>query len=142
MKINEAILAAQKLKSEADFLMHEVGYDGYDCDKIEQDNMSIEDRLLLSELEKSLHGLEQFVAVIDYISLPIKAEGTLLKNANGRYEFEAREYTSGCRIEYLVYDDFEGREDWHLSRVEHNGDDYYIVANNGLSLDGLRVRIR
>lgn len=31
---------------------------------------------------------------------------------------------------------------WCASRVEHNGEDYYIVGANGVKLEGLRVRIR
>ena len=142
MKLNEAIRAAQKIKSDCDFLMEQTGFDGYTFDKIETKNLSADERFLFDRLVKALDGLDIFVGAIDYISRPIKFEGTLRKNERGRHECEAREYTSGCTIEYQTYDDFDERDEWQLSRVEHNGNDYYIVADRDLSLDGLRVRVR
>ncbi|QWE49708.1 hypothetical protein [Paenibacillus phage SV21] len=65
-------------------------------------------------------------------------EGTLVLNALGRYEIDGTSiyFTSGDQIEYLV------NKIWKISRVEHNGEDYYIVADPGLKMLGLTARTR
>jgi hypothetical protein len=61
------------------------------------------------------------------------------------------EFTSGCGIEYMATDDLYCRYNkdgeyvsipyWCSSRVEHNGNDYYMVGCNK-PLEGMKVRYR
>ncbi|UQZ34578.1 hypothetical protein C2I18_14240 [Paenibacillus sp. PK3_47] len=76
------------------------------------------------------------------VNAPIIEEGVLWKNAAGRYELPSGDcFTSGSSIEFLhTYSD--GEKVWVYSSVEHNGKDYYIVANPKLSMGGLRVRVK
>lgn len=92
----------------------------------------IEDRL--SDVRRDIQGL--FV--------PVVAEGRLIKNSSGRYEIEGTDYefTSGRGIEvlYTYYDDEP--KVWIKSTVEHNGADYYLTNLTGVSMEGLRARVK
>ncbi|MEV2907564.1 DUF5348 domain-containing protein [Paenibacillus larvae] len=65
-------------------------------------------------------------------------KGKLVLNELGRYEIDGTSiyFTSGDQIEYLV------NKVWKISRVDHNGEDYYIVADPGLKMLGLTARAR
>ncbi|AJS61595.1 hypothetical protein UB51_16880 [Paenibacillus sp. IHBB 10380] len=71
----------------------------------------------------------------------VNAEGVLKKKPNGRYGFGDVELTTGEPVEYLLQDPEYG-DRWILSRIDHNGENYYLWNNPGLPLEGLRVRIK
>lgn len=101
-----------------------------------------EQRFLVNELRGAMTFLDNASSSISYLQRPIAGEYTLHKNSGGRYECSAHEYTSGNGIEFYFYDQYEERFTWAASRVEHDGNDYYIVGYKDLSLEGLRVRRR
>ncbi|MNI72834.1 hypothetical protein D3C73_1287990 [compost metagenome] len=73
---------------------------------------------------------------------PVLKEGVLRKRPDGRYGLQDGTYfTSGGSIEYLLVEPGEDAR-WVSSQVEHDGEDYCIVGRKGLSLQGLRVRIK
>ena len=124
-----------------------------DLSCLEYDNTDAEDLLLLDELRQIMSKLDDVSHTLNYFDRPVKAEGILHKNKNGRYEFNGIELSSGCGLEYLTTDDLHSRYDeasgdyinvpyWCSSRIEHNGIDYYIVGAIDLKLEGLKVRIR
>jgi hypothetical protein len=101
----------------------------------------------LDEMKSLMYHLADVLGDIEYLQLPVKRQGTLRKNASGRYEFAGRELTCGCGLEYLVADgkhygdNWEPIPYWRHGRLEHDGNDYYIVgAPKDLQLDGLKVR--
>ena len=65
---------------------------------------------------------------IDYLNCPVKKCRNFKKNSRGRYETECREYTCGSGIEVLIYDDYDERDRWIKTSVEHNGKDYYLTG--------------
>jgi hypothetical protein len=67
-------------------------------------------------------------------------EGSLYNQINGRYSLHEREFTSGEQLEYLLSDDDGDR--WEPSRIGHNGEDYYLLADRNLPLEGLHVRVK
>lgn len=78
------------------------------------------------------------------ISSPIGEEGILTKNSSGRYQLPSGEYfTSGSGIEVLI-DKSEDKEDhyWAYSRIEHNGNDYYLTKFPEYPLLGMCARVR
>lgn len=92
-----------------------------------------------------LEKLNSVRKTIQSVNAPVAYEETLHKNSSGRYEdSNGMEYTCGSRIEYYNPGNEENDEPpaWVFSRVEHDGDDYYIIANRSISLDGLRIRVR
>ena len=93
-----------------------------------------EDFFLYQELYDKL---DDAYRLLRYLSKEIIGEYHLYLNESGRYEaFKGTYYTSGSSIEFL----YEGR--WHLSTVESNSEQYYIVHFKNLDLEGLKVRIR
>lgn len=134
-------------------ILYHSEFDNYDdLSALNYNNSNPDDLLLLDELRSMLTKLEEISHTINYLSRPVKKEGILHKNRNGRYEMNGHEFSSGCGIEYLATDDWHCRYDengnyvqtpyWCASRVEHNGEDYYIVGTKNIDLEGLRVRIR
>jgi hypothetical protein len=120
----------------------------YDLSGIDYDPRDPDQRLLAHEFRRILDRLEGVQCTLAYLKRPKKAPLPLYKNSRGRYETESREYTSGSGIEYLqemeAWPDGEPEtvKEWKISRIEHNGQDYYIVANGATPLEGLLVRER
>ncbi|KAA1180891.1 DUF5348 domain-containing protein [Paenibacillus sp. B2(2019)] len=79
--------------------------------------------------------------IIRQVTSPVIEEGIVRKNSSVRYELPSGDYfTSGSTIEYFfTYSDGESR--WIYSRIEHIGEDYYIVDNSNIQLEGLLVRV-
>ena len=113
-----------------------------DLSGLNYDTDNPDDAFLLTELCGIMKKLDDTSRNIEYLTRPIKGTYTLHKNRNGRYECSAQEFTSGHGIEFYYYNDFYDRFEWAASRVEHNGNNYYIVGFPGVSLDGLKIRIR
>ncbi|MGM1022992.1 MAG: DUF5348 domain-containing protein [Bacillota bacterium] len=84
--------------------------------------------------------LDDAKRLLDQAFAEVVDEGVLTKNMGGRYALHGREFTSGQTLEYLDQNDDGVR--WELSRIEHNGEDYYLVADQNLPLKGLRVRVK
>ncbi len=150
MNINELMKSLSVLNSEFVRLIKKTGIDKYDdLSDVEADLNNPEQLLLVDELRKVMQNISEASYTISYLQKPIKGEYVLHKNSGGRYECSAHEYTCGNCIEYYAYDNWEEHYRWIISRVEHDGDDYYIVGSKSLSsdgnaipLEGLRVRIR
>lgn len=137
----------KQLLSHADYEMYD-DLSGLDIDREDEEQL-----FLLDELQQLLNKLDDVYHTLNYLSRPIKIDGVLHKNSNGRYEVNGYELSSGKGIEYLATDDWHMRcndnDDyvstpyWKSSRIEHDGKDYYIVGANDLTtLENIRVRIR
>ena len=133
------------LLARADFTYYD------DLSGVETDETDPDQLFLRDELASVLSDLDDAVRSLNYLSRPIKTEGTLHKQSNGRYEVNGTELTSGHGVEYLATDDrhsvyvngdYQPVPYWRSSRIEHNGKDYYIVGADIGSLEGLTVRIR
>lgn len=80
--------------------------------------------------------------LIRFTVAPVLKEGVLHKRSDGRYGLQDGTYfSSSGYIEYLLTEP-GGDARWVSSRVEHDGEDYCIVGRKGLSLQGLRVRVK
>ena len=138
-----------KIKQTLDHASYE-NYD--DLSVLKYDNADPDQLMLIDELRSVFDKLEEISHTINYLNRPVKKIGTLRKNGNGRYEINGHEFSSGCAIEYLATDDWHCRYNesgeyiqtpyWCVSRIEHNGKDYYIIGAKDIELEGLRVRIR
>lgn len=67
--------------------------------------------------------------------------GQIHKNERGRFEIDNYELTSGDCIEVLIYDGLDNTTKWIDTRIEQNGDTYYLVGLFGYSPIGLFGRI-
>lgn len=138
----------EKLNSTIERLLEQSRYTMYDdLSGLEYNAAEPEEQLLKEELGSILYRLEEVSSTIAYLSRPIKSIGKLHKGSNGRYSFNDIELSSGYGIEALVPTEVcingewqEGYK-WLASRIEHNGEDYYIVGYSG-ALEGLTVRVR
>ena len=72
-----------------------------------------------------------------------KYQGWASKKILQKYR-TAKGHFYDCRssIEALVTDEYHEVPCWTRTTVEHNGEDYYLVGYKGLSMGGLRVRVR
>lgn len=150
MNINELMKSLSELNYDFKNLVNKTGIEKYDdLSGVEADWNNPEQCLLVEELRNVMLKISEASGTISYLCKPINGEYVLHKNNRGRYECEVREYTCGRCIEYYAYDDWNGYYRWIVSRVEHDGNDYYIVGSksissdqNNIPLEGLRVRIR
>ena len=108
-------------------------------------------RQQLEEYRNILDKLDRIHSTLSYYDRPIREVSRIYRNETGRYETDRGYYfTSGSSIEFLrveqVYneetDAWEDAEIWTSSRVEHNGNDYYLVGFPDVELSGLKVRVR
>ena len=146
-ELSDLNVSIQKILYYSDF----ENYD--DLSGLDIDYASAEELYLVDEFRSILDKLSDVSHNLKYLQLPIKSEGVLHKNNNGRYEFNGIELSSGYPLEYLATDDWHMRYNdngdyvmtpyWRHGRIEHNGNDYYIVGSDkDTNLEGLRVRIR
>ena len=98
--------------------------------------------MIREELTDVLHHLDIANSILTYLNKRVEGEYTLCKKANGRYSCGAWEFTCGNRIEFYGYDADLEKYRWYVSRIEHDGNDYYIVGFRNMPLDGLKVRVR
>lgn len=133
-----------KLVEEIEGLERQAKFNDRSCEfKIEYNVDSSDEVQLFSNLSDILDNLHYVKTAVDYLNKPISKYTVLHKNDYDRYETEeGYEFTCGCSIEYYGIDDYTEHYAWKTSRIEHNGDDYYIVGDRELSLEGLRIRIR
>ena len=146
-ELSDLNVTIQKILYHSNFEMYD------DLSGLDYDNTNADELFLLDESRDILDKLADVSHTLKYLERPIKVEGALHKNANGRYEVNGIELSSGYGLEYLSLDDrhmrYNDNDDyvsttyWGYGRIEHDGTDYYIVgADKDTKLEGLRVRIR
>ena len=117
-------------------------YEDWSCIK-DYDGITDPNQLqLLDEYQTVLRQLCDIHYTLQYQQREIIGEGKLLLNSRDYFEDEFQEYHCGHTIEYYFYDDWDEKWKWRTSRIEHNGEHYYIVGNPKVDLNGLRVRHR
>lgn len=149
--INELFIELKKIDGSLRSVLKESKFYEYDdLSGLDFDKADPEQRFLQEELRQALDCLEKADRIIKNLEAPIRYSGKLRKQSNGRYSLDGRELSSGYCIEVLApceyydckKDDYvEGRE-WVSTRIEHNGDDYYLVGYSKVKMDGLEARIR
>ena len=97
---------------------------------------------LLDEYKTVMQKLTYINSAITYMNRPVIQGSTLFLNAQGNYEDEYHIYHCGDSIEFYFYDEWNEKYKWRESRIEHNGERYYIVGNPNVELNGLSVRYR
>ncbi|MCC2821034.1 DUF5348 domain-containing protein [Lachnoclostridium pacaense] len=152
MKITDMSDKLNNLNNEIKRILSVSGYEDYnDLSNVDYDNSSSEELLLMDEYNKIVEKLSDVNDTLVYLKRPIEYTGRLYKDSRGRYSIDNYTWTSGSTIEFLCKDDWHDREVdgewvntpyWAISRMEHNGQDYYIVHYNDMALDGLEVRVR
>lgn len=92
------------------------------------------------------HITDKLADAEEYISYLIRSiieVSRLRKGTAGKYWTAKGHYYDCCSsIEVLVTDEYHGVSYWTRTTVERNGENYYLVAYKGLSMEDLRVRLR
>lgn len=110
-------------------------------DNTNQSALSVEERSDFNLLYQIQDKIGDAYFLLDKLNKDVKAAGYLEKNVNDRYEVNGMELTSGSYVEFYWADDDGGC--YVPSRLEHSGQDYYIVAlGRDKLIQGLQVRIK
>jgi len=76
----------------------------------------------------------------------VSVEGVLRHNSSKRYQIEGSDeyFTSGSSIEVLLEGWGRDRHEsaWVYTRVEHNGEDYYLTCDPSICMEGLLARTK
>lgn len=67
--------------------------------------------------------------------------GQIFINARDRFQVDGVELTSGDALEVLVVDGRDDSPKWIETRVEHNGESYYLTGLLGYNPVGLFARV-
>ena len=67
--------------------------------------------------------------------------GQIKLNSRSRFEVDTVELTSGDTLEVLVIDGQDNLPKWVNTRVEYNGESYYLVGLLGYNPIGLFARV-
>ncbi len=67
--------------------------------------------------------------------------GQIHLNEKGRFEIDTYELTSGDCVEVLIYDGQDNKTKWIDTRIEYDGERYYLPGLIGYSPIGLFGRI-
>lgn len=142
--LNQAFAEAVKLSHSITQFLRFSTYFGYsDLSGLDIDFNNPEEVLVWDELKCIAEKLADIRADISYLTLPVAEESSLRKGTDGKYRTTKRyRYDCGTLIEALVSDDYHDAPYWTVTRVEHNGKDYYLVGHKDTPMKGLRVRVR
>lgn len=148
--IDELTEELKKLNSSLKSIVKASTYSEYDdLSGLEYDRTDPEQLFLVEEYRGILDKLESVSRSISYLQQPIAYSGKLTKQENGRYSCGEYELTSGSGLEVLEPCELLNSEGvfvdgyrWTSTRLEHNGNDYYLVGVQADSLEGMQARIR
>ncbi|MEH6908813.1 DUF5348 domain-containing protein [Neobacillus drentensis] len=136
MELNYALKLINELKS----TLSKFGDNyGYFVEDLIYDSNNPEEKSQACAAKQIISKLDNINALIKWIDKPVKFEGRLIKNKNDRYEVEGIELSSGHPLDFFN----EEENMWVGSRVEHNGDNYYIYDyGREKEIEGILVRIK
>ena len=141
--LNDAFREVTKISRDIEKLVKDSKFNEYDDLSGLEFSLDDPDQIQLWDEMKHIMGcLNGIRHDIEYLNKRIIDTGRLQMNSNGRYEACGREFTSGSLIEALIDDGYYDVPHWEISRIEHNGTDYYLYGHKDVDLEGLKIRIR
>ncbi len=144
MEINTVLEKMVELKIQIDDILRSSTYDEHaDLSGLHVDRKDSDQLFLLKELRSIMRKLADTGCSIEYIFRPVREVGSLHQNEGGEYVTgQGYPYRSGSLIEVLLQDDSQEVPCWVLTKVEHDGENYYLVGYEDISMEGLNVRVR
>lgn len=148
MTLNEIIQRLSHIDADAQALLRDAGFEsGCGIDRQKVPYPCDEDGIYQQGIIENL--LDPFVDLheeLEYLKIPCHGEHTLRRLASGRYGYpdengEMHPITCGTVIEAKV-PGRNGRMRWARTRVEHDGNDYFLWGHGDIPLDGLTMRQR
>ena len=143
-ELDMALVQMKGLKCRIDDILNVTTYDEHaDLRGLHADRKDSDQLFQLRELQKIMRKLADIGGSIEYLFRPVQETSTLHKDENGEYRTEKGfYYRSGSLIEVLLQDDSHEVPCWTLTKVEHDGEDYYLVGYEEIPMEGLNVRVR
>ncbi|MEH7532192.1 hypothetical protein COJ21_26520 [Priestia megaterium] len=140
-KLKEVVSISEALLPKLEFFQEKI----VDLNGISATNdLSTEEEYQLELLYKISFYLEDVKLFIEDINKPVKYQGRLEKNLNGRYEVQGKELCTGTSIELWIEDEAsDGKGKFVSTLLLHSAKNYYIRAlGRGVKIDGMLVRVR
>lgn len=144
MEINTVLEKMVELKIQIDDILRSSTYDEHaDLRGLHVDRKDSDQLFLLKELRSIMRKLADTGCSIEYIFRPVREVDSLHQNEDGEYVTgQGYPYRSGSLIEVLLQDDSHEVPCWTLTKVEHDGEGYYLVGYEEIPMEGLNVRVR
>lgn len=143
-ELSMALLQMKGLKSRINEIFSVTAYDEHaDLRGLHVDHKDSDQMFQLRELRKIMRKLADIGGSIEYLFRPVQETGTLNKDENGEYRTEkGYYYRSGSLIEAFLQEDTHEEPFWVQTKVEHDGEDYYLMGYEDIPMNGLKVRVR
>ena len=144
MDLTMALAKVAGMKPRIDDILKSSTYDEHaDLRGLYADRKDNDQLFQLRELQKIMRKLADIGGSIEYLFRPVQETGILHKDENGEYRTEKGYcYRSGSLIEALLQGDTNEAACWVQTKVEHDGEDYYLAGYEDIPMEGLRVRVR
>lgn len=143
-ELSMALIQMKGLKCRIDDILNVTTYDEHaDLRGLQVDHKDSEQLFQLKELQAIMRKLADIGGSIEYLFRPVQETSILYKDENGEYRTgKGYCYRSGSLIEVLLQDDANEVPCWVQTKVEHDGEDYYLAGYEDIPMEGLRVRVR
>ena len=143
-ELSMALVQMKGLKSRIDDILSVTTYDEHaDLRGLHADHRDSDQLFQLKELRAIMRKLADIGGNIEYLFRPVQETGILHKDENGEYRTgKGYCYRSGSLIEVLLQGDANEVPCCVQTKVEHDGEDYYLVGYEDIPMEGLRVRVR
>lgn len=144
MELSMALVQMKGLKCRIDDILNVTTYDEYaDLRGLHVDHKDSDQLFQLKELQVIMRKLADIGGSIEYLFRPVKETGILHRDENGEYRTEKGYcYRSGNLIEILLQDGSYEVPCWVQTKVEYDGEDYYLAGYEEIHMEGLKVRVR
>lgn len=144
MDLTMTLAKVAGMKPWIDDILKSSTYDEHaDLRGLHVDNKDSDQLFQLRELKSIMRKMADIAGSIEYLFRPVLETGTLHKDESGDYRTEKGYcYRSGSLIEVLLQDDSHEVPCWIQTKVEHDGEDYYLVGYDDIPMEGLNVRVR
>ena len=143
-ELSMALVQMKGLKSRIDDILSVTTYDEHaDLRGLHADRKDSDQLFQLRELQAIMRKLSDIGGSIEYLFRPVQETSILHKDENGEYRTEKGYcYRSGSLIEALLQGDSGEAPCWVQTKVEHDGEDYYLAGYEDIPMEGMRVRVR
>ncbi len=129
-ELSMALVQMKGLKCRIDDILYVTTYDEHaDLRGLHADHKDSNQMFQLREMRRIMEKLADVGGSIEYLFRPVQETSTLHRDENGEYRTEKGYcYRSGSLIEALLQEDSQEAPCWVQTKVEHDGEDYYLMG--------------
>ena len=143
-ELSMALVQMKGLKCRIDDILSVATYDEHaDLRGLHVDHRDSDQMFQLREIRRIMGKLADIGGSIEYLFRPVQEISTLHKDETGEYRTEKGYcYRSGSLIEAFLQEDTHEAPCWVQTKVEYDGEDYYLMGYEDIPMKGLNVRVR